>query len=366
MGRIFISYRRADSEGHVGRLYDHLCQNFRVEDLFMDVDDIKPGQDFVQVLEEAVGSCHVLLAVIGPHWANAVDERGERRLEQWNDFVRIEIATALKHSKMVIPILVQGARFPSADQLPEDLHSLARRNAIELTHKGFGYDVGRLVQVIQDYFLSMPRRGRPPRVPPEETLRRQRELDELRKVLEAQTDAPLYDFRRQNAYKVVLGDGDPASELMFVGEVPGETEAKSGRPFSGPSGEILDEMLELIGWDRDVVYITNIVPDLLSNKRKRPTQQELDFYTPYLAQQIEIVQPLMVVTLGGFAMEYMLKFFNVPVPGTITKIQGRMFNVQAPYGEIRLIPMIHPASIMYTPTKKDDLKEAFRKLGAAL
>src|SRR5512145_3125697 len=105
MSRIFINYRRQDSEGYVGRLYDHLVQHFEPGDVFMDVDDIAPGADFVQVLEEAVAGCDVCIVVIGPAWSAAADDSGQRRLDQWDDFVRIEIATALKQNKLVIPVL---------------------------------------------------------------------------------------------------------------------------------------------------------------------------------------------------------------------------------------------------------------------
>ena len=106
MTRIFINYRRQDTEGYVGRLYDHLAQHFETQDIFMDVDSIPPGADFVEVLEQAVADCDVLIAMIGPQWVDITDEQGERRLHQWNDFVRIEIASALKHKKVVVPVLV--------------------------------------------------------------------------------------------------------------------------------------------------------------------------------------------------------------------------------------------------------------------
>ncbi|MBC8170534.1 MAG: toll/interleukin-1 receptor domain-containing protein, partial [Anaerolineae bacterium] len=137
MSRIFINYRRQDSEGYVGRLYDRLMQQFKHEDIFMDVDSIKPGVDFVKTLEDAVTACDIFIAVIGPQWSNITDEAGARRLELWNDFVRIEIASALKQNKYVIPVLVGRAKMPVPDELPDDLKSLARRNAIELSHQRF-------------------------------------------------------------------------------------------------------------------------------------------------------------------------------------------------------------------------------------
>src|SRR5213596_3431496 len=106
MTRIFINYRRQDSEGYVGRLYDHLAQHFESQDIFIDVDSIPPGADFVETLEQAVANCDVLIAMIGPQWIDIQDGSCARRLDQWNDFVRIEIGSALRQKKIVIPVLV--------------------------------------------------------------------------------------------------------------------------------------------------------------------------------------------------------------------------------------------------------------------
>ena len=102
MSRIFINYRRQDTEGYVGRLYDHLLKHFERDVIFMDVDSIQPGVDFAEALEQAVAACDVFIAMIGPQWLNVTDESGERRLDQWNDFVRLEIASALKLNKTVM------------------------------------------------------------------------------------------------------------------------------------------------------------------------------------------------------------------------------------------------------------------------
>jgi hypothetical protein len=141
MSRIFINYRRQDSEGYVGRL-DRLSQHFERDDIFMDVDSISPGADFVKTLENAVAACDVFIAVIGPQWSDIADDAGSRRLDQWNDFVRIEIASALKQDKLLIPVLVGRSQMPSADELPDELKDLAHRNAIELSHQR-SYDADR-------------------------------------------------------------------------------------------------------------------------------------------------------------------------------------------------------------------------------
>jgi|APSaa5957512622_1039677.scaffolds.fasta_scaffold29462_2 hypothetical protein len=148
MSRIFISYRRSDSEGYVGRLYDHLIQQFDKNEIFLDVGTIKPGEDFVTVINQTVGSCDALIAVIGPRWLDVTDKHGNRRIDNPKDFVRLEIATALERNILVVPILIERASMPNAKGLPKDLKSLTRKNAIELSHDRFGYDVDRLVQAI--------------------------------------------------------------------------------------------------------------------------------------------------------------------------------------------------------------------------
>jgi hypothetical protein len=148
-GQVFISYRRDDSEGYAGRLYDRLSVHFGDERIFMDVDTIEPGVDFVQEIEKAVNSCDVLPALIGPLWLTATDKQGKLRLENPEDFVRLEIAAALERGIRVIPVLVQGASMPQSLALPENLRPLARRNAIELSHSRFSTDVDRVIRAIE-------------------------------------------------------------------------------------------------------------------------------------------------------------------------------------------------------------------------
>ncbi len=148
-GKIFINYRRGDDAGFTGRLFDFLERNFPSDQLFIDVDNIPAGADFVQVLEAQVDQCDVMLSVIGRGWIEARDEAGRRRLENPDDFVRIEIETALKLGKRVIPVLVNGADMPRTEVLPGALQSLARRNAVRLTHERFRMDAQGLVQSIE-------------------------------------------------------------------------------------------------------------------------------------------------------------------------------------------------------------------------
>ena len=134
MPAIFISYRRDDAEGEAGRLFDDLTAQFGADSIFMDVMDIKPGRDFRKAIDENVSSCGGLLALIGKGWINARDDAGRHRLDDPQDFVRLETASALKRDIPVIPVLVHGASMPLAEQLPEELKELAYRNAVELTH----------------------------------------------------------------------------------------------------------------------------------------------------------------------------------------------------------------------------------------
>jgi hypothetical protein len=150
MGRstIFLSYRRMDADGHAGRLYDRLQQAFPGQ-VFMDVSTLAPGMDYVEALEKSVSSCGVLIAMIGREWLNAQDERGRRRLDSPDDFLCVEIATALQRKVCVIPVLVGGARLPQPEELPEELVPLLRRQAIVLTPEGYDDGIQRLIQAIR-------------------------------------------------------------------------------------------------------------------------------------------------------------------------------------------------------------------------
>jgi hypothetical protein len=158
MPGIFINYRRDDAPGVAGRLFDHLAPKFSRNRLFMDVDAMKPGRDFVEQLDTQVSQCNVLLAIIGPHWLDAKDHNGNRRLESDNDYVRIELASALKRDIPVIPVLVDGALMPSHDSLPDDLKPLTRRHALELRHTRFNADADAIMHALEEL---VPRRGVP-------------------------------------------------------------------------------------------------------------------------------------------------------------------------------------------------------------
>src|SRR5271165_46551 len=147
-GQIFISYRREESRWSARSLRDRLIQRFDRRQIFMDVDSVGLGEDFVKAIEETVGSCDVLIAVIGAHWLTSTDEQGGRRLDNPEDFVRMEIATALRRDIRVIPVLVDGASMPRSTDLPDDLKGLVRRNALQISQTSFSGDCQRLVAAI--------------------------------------------------------------------------------------------------------------------------------------------------------------------------------------------------------------------------
>jgi hypothetical protein len=148
-GRIFISYRRGDDPGHAGRLFDGLQQAFARDQLFMDVDNIEPGLDFLEVVQDRIAESDVLLAVIGSRWVQAEDSKGRRRLDNPDDFVRVEIEAALAQKKRVIPVLVGEGQMPSPEDLPDSLRALARRNAVRVTHERFRSDLGGLIEKLK-------------------------------------------------------------------------------------------------------------------------------------------------------------------------------------------------------------------------
>jgi len=150
---IFINYRRQDSAGHTGRLFDNLSARFPGR-VFMDIDTIQPGIDFVEAIEQALGCCEVLLVMIGDQWLSLNDASGNRRLDNASDFVRLEIAEALERNIRVIPVLVEGASIPRPDDLPPELAKLTRRNAIELSDARWAFDVERLIQAIEGVLVE--------------------------------------------------------------------------------------------------------------------------------------------------------------------------------------------------------------------
>ncbi|MET1083457.1 MAG: ankyrin repeat domain-containing protein [Burkholderiales bacterium] len=146
MAAIFISYRREDTAGNAGRIYDRLVDRFGRERVYRDIDSGQPGEDFVETIRSRIEGSGTLLALIGPNWLKATDEQGGWRLASDDDLVRVEIATALERGIRVIPVLLHGAKMPRAGDLPSALSKLAQRNAVEIRDTHFEQDVSQLLE----------------------------------------------------------------------------------------------------------------------------------------------------------------------------------------------------------------------------
>jgi DNA polymerase len=172
-------------------------------------------------------------------------------------------------------------------------------------------------------------------------------LDKLKDELATDRSMPLSESN------LVFGEGDPETEVMFIGEAPGYYENLQGRPFVGRAGKLLDSLLEEIGWERESVYITNIVKRRPPENRD-PLPEEVAAYYPYLERQIEIIKPRMIVPLGRFSM-------NVFLPDAkISRDQGKVFKK----GSRIIVPVYHPAAALRSTSVLEALKESFRKLPA--
>jgi hypothetical protein len=205
-----------------GSLGARLEQSFSSENLFMDVEGgIKAGQDFVRVLEHEVGACDVMLVLIGPDWLTLTDQAGRLRLDSPDDFVRVEIESALRLGKRVIPVLVQGTEMPRAEALPEPLKALARRNAVGLTHERFRADAQGLIQALEDALA---------------------EAQEARRQTETETAAAKARFAAEEAAK--------AEET---------TRAVRNAAIAGLSPEQIFKAEELANWD--FIKASGRVPD---------------------------------------------------------------------------------------------------------
>lgn len=185
-------------------------------------------------------------------------------------------------------------------------------------------------------------------------------LRAVRDELLAFTASPLYDYRTKNGYHPVIGEGTHDARIMFIGEAPGKNEAEQGRPFCGASGRVLDKLLASVGISRADVYVTNIVKDRPPENRD-PTPHEILLYAPFLDRQIDIIQPKVIATLGRFSMVYILQRFGI-VADPISKAHGSVYTAQASYGEVKIIPLYHPATALYNGSMMSTLEEDFKQL----
>jgi DNA polymerase len=193
---------------------------------------------------------------------------------------------------------------------------------------------------------------------------RTEQLRKIRDEVVNLTQSPLYDFRVKNGYFPVIGQGSHFAKIMFIGEAPGENEAKTGRPFCGASGKVLDDLLESINLKREDVYITNIVKDRPPENRD-PVKPEINLYAPFLDRQIEIIQPQVIATLGRFSMEFILTRLDAPEKKMkITALHGKLIKAQAAYGEVHVVPLFHPATALHnrSPEQREILFKDFEVL----
>jgi len=182
------------------------------------------------------------------------------------------------------------------------------------------------------------------------------QLEDLKKDISGCEKCDLSDNRTQ----IVVGDGSPGADILFVGEAPGRQEDKKGRPFVGRAGKLLDELLEEIGLEREEVYITNIVL-CRPPKNRNPKDPEIKNCTGYLDSHIRIVDPDIIVPLGSFATSYILDKYDLD-NGSISNVHGNLFSVSNLEGQFKIIPQYHPAAALYNPDLKEVLVSDFHKI----
>ena len=188
---------------------------------------------------------------------------------------------------------------------------------------------------------------------------------ELRKIKDEVINCkkcPLYEERINGGFYPVIGEGNHQAKIMFVGEAPGLQEAKTGRPFCGAAGRILDELLGSVSIKRENVYITNILKDR-PPKNRDPQKEEIKVCVPYLERQIELIKPVVICSLGRYAMEFLMGKFGLGgVIEPISKIHGKVFEAKILSQSIKIIPFYHPAVATYNPNMKEVLQKDFQVL----
>ena len=188
------------------------------------------------------------------------------------------------------------------------------------------------------------------------------QMEVIAQAIRGLQGSSLLAFRQKNGYQPVIGEGSLDARILFIGEAPGEQEAKTGRPFVGASGRVLSEFLKGIGLERQDVYITNVVKDRPPENRD-PSPEEIALYSPFLMRQIEIIQPKVIVTLGRFAMDYILEQFKMPEFGQkISALHGNLLETQASFGPLKVLPLFHPAVALYNRGQRAAMEADFQQL----
>lgn len=184
--------------------------------------------------------------------------------------------------------------------------------------------------------------------------------DQLRKIRDQVinfTSSPLYHHRTQNHYLPVIGEGNHHASIIFIAEAPGIQEARTGHHFVGPSGQIFDQLLNSINLKRQDIYLTNIIKDKLPQNRD-PQPQEIEAYAPFLLNQLQIIKPKTIVTLGRFSTNYLLSLCHQPIK-PLSQIHGQPITISTSYGTSNHIPMFHPSAALYNPSLISQMKQDF-------
>lgn len=194
------------------------------------------------------------------------------------------------------------------------------------------------------------------------TSAKNKELKQIEKEIKEMVTSPLYSYRIKNNYKPVFGEGSSDAEIMFIGEAPGKNEALNGKPFCGSSGKILDNLLVDIQILRKDTYITNIVKDR-PEKNRDPSEKEINLYGPFLEKEISIIEPKVIVTLGRYAMQYVMMMLGLNLDNKqIGDLHGTIHKAKFDNKIISVIPQYHPAATIYNRKLIDVLKKDFEQI----
>ena len=185
-----------------------------------------------------------------------------------------------------------------------------------------------------------------------------KKLKQIRDEVVGCQKCPLYRTRTLP----VVGQGSHQAAVVFVGEAPGQNEDKTGRPFCGQAGKVLDELLSSVGWPRENVYICNILK-CRPPQNRNPLENEITACTSYLEKQLEAIQPKIIATMGNYATAFILKKYGLADKiGGISKIRGQVFEAKTLFGQVKIIPLYHPAVAVYNANMKETLKNDFKVL----
>lgn len=186
------------------------------------------------------------------------------------------------------------------------------------------------------------------------------DLEDVKQRILTEMKCPLKD----SATNLVFGKGNPDADIMFIGEAPGEQEDLQGIPFVGRAGQELDKLLQTIGLNLEKAYIANILKYRPPNNRD-PTTEEIERHTPYLIEQIKIIKPKIIATLGNYSTKFVLAHFKVEgmknIPG-ISGLHGKARDLEIDGMNFKVVPLYHPAAMLYNPSLRQVLEEDFQKM----